>query len=484
MRNSPTIVWFRQDLRLQDNPALSAGVARGGPVVPVYILDEAGEGRWPAGGAARWWLHHSLSALDASLRERGSRLVLARGESAAVLGELIKATGATAVYWNRRYEPAVSARDQALKAGLAGAGIEARSFNAALLFEPQTVQNKAGGPFQVFTPFWKHCQTLALEAPVRLPAGPLPSPAKWPRSPALAELNLSPALKWADGFVARWQPGEAGAMKRLRKFTTGAMAAYAEQRNLPDVDGTSELSPHLHAGDIGPRQIWAAVRALSKESGVFPVNRGAQLFLAEVGWREFAHHLLYHFPSTPEQPLRTDFAAFPWRKDPKQLRAWQRGLTGYPIVDAGMRQLWTTGWMHNRVRMIMASFLVKHLRISWQAGADWFWGTLVDADLASNTLGWQWTAGCGADAAPYFRIFNPILQGLKFDPEGGYVRRWVPELAKLPATVIHQPWEAPMNVLAQAGLTLGRDYPHPIVDHGEARVAALAALKAMRGRTG
>ena len=479
-----TIVWFRQDLRVQDNPALTAAVSRGGSVVPVYILDEAGEGRWPLGGASRWWLHHSLSALDASLRERGSRLVLSRGESGVVLRGLTKSTGATAVYWNRRYEPTVIARDKALKAGLAEAGVEAKSFNAALLFEPHTVQNKAGGPFQVFTPYWKHCQTLTVEAPVKLPAGSITSPAEWPKSLAVDELVLLPALKWDAGFAARWQPGEEGALKRLRRFISGAMAGYAEQRNRPDIDGTSALSPHLHFGDIGPRQIWAAVRAMSKDSGVFPVNRGAQVFLAEVGWREFAHHLLYHFPSTPEQPLRTDFAAFPWRKDAKQLRAWQQGLTGYPIVDAGMRQLWANGWMHNRVRMIVASFLVKHLRISWQDGAGWFWDTLVDADLASNTLGWQWSAGCGADAAPYFRIFNPILQGGKFDAEGAYVRRWVPELAKLPVEFIHQPWEAPMDVLAGAGLTLGRNYPHPIVDHGEARVAALAALKSMRGRVG
>jgi len=477
-----TIVWFRQDLRLQDNPALVAAVARGGPVVPVYVLDDAGEERWPAGGASRWWLHHSLAALDAALRERGSRLVLAQGETGPVLRGLIKATGATAVCWNRRYEPAVIARDKALKAGLTAAGVEAKSFNASLLFEPHTVRKKAGGPFQVFTPYWKHCQTLAVEAPVKLRAGPIAAPVKWPKSVRLDELGLLPVIKWDAGFAKMWQPGEAGALKRLKKFTTEAMAAYAEQRNLPDSDGTSALSPYLHFGEISPRQIWAAVRALSKESGVFPANRGAQVFLSEVGWREFAYHLLYHFPHTPEQPLRADFAAFPWRKDVKHLRAWQRGLTGYPIVDAGMRQLWATGWMHNRVRMIVASFLVKHLRLSWQEGAGWFWATLVDADLANNTLGWQWSAGCGADAAPYFRIFNPILQGEKFDPAGKYVRRWVPELTKLPADFIHQPWAAPMHVLAEAGLTLGGEYPHPIVDHGEARVAALAALQAMRDK--
>jgi deoxyribodipyrimidine photo-lyase len=472
-----TIVWFRQDLRLQDNPALAAAVARGAPVVPVFILDDAGEGRWPMGAASRWWLHHSLAALDASLRERGSRLVLAHGESGAVLRELIAATGADAVFWNRRYEPAAIARDKALKAGL---GVEAMSFNASLLFEPHTVKNKAGAPFQVFTPFWKHCLTLKVDEPVRLRAGDILSPPKWPRSVALDELALRPAIRWDTGFAQTWTPGEAGAQSRLRKFVASAMTVYADQRNRPDVDGTSALSPHLHFGELGPRQIWAAVQASAKGSGVFPPSRGAQVFLSEVGWREFAHHLLFHFPHTPEAPLRREFAVFPWRSDARQLRAWQRGRTGYPIVDAGMRQLWATGWMHNRVRMIVASFLVKHLRISWQAGADWFWDTLVDADLAGNTLGWQWTAGCGADAAPYFRIFNPLLQGAKFDPDGAYVRRWVPELAGLPVEHIHCPWEAPPEVLAGAGVVLGRDYPQPMVNHGEARQAALRAFQELR----
>ena len=475
-----TIVWFRQDLRLQDNPALAAARQNSGAILPVYILDEAGEGDWPLGSASRWWLHHSLAALDAALRERGSRLLVAKGESGAVLRALIKATGATAVYWNRRYEPAAMARDKVLKAGLAADGVDAKSFNAALLFEPHAVQNKAGGPFQVFTPFWRHCLTLPIEAPGRLPAGELPTPAQWPASLELAKLDLLPRIRWDAGMAAAWSPGEASAMKRLRKFVTSTMADYTEKRNNPDTAGTSALSPHLHFGEIGPRQIWAAVQALSKDSGVFPANRGAQVFLSEVGWREFAYHLLYHFPQTPAEPLRNEFAAFPWRKDAKQLRAWQRGLTGYPIVDAGMRQLWSTGWMHNRVRMIVASFLVKHLRLSWSEGSAWFWETLVDADLANNTLGWQWSAGCGADAAPYFRIFNPMLQGVKFDAKGDYVHHWVPELAKMPAEFIHQPWDAPMDVLAAAGVTLGGNYPHPLVDHGEARTAALAALKSIR----
>ena len=479
----PALVWFRQDLRLQDNPALQAALSRGGPVIPVFILDDAGEGRWPAGGASRWWLHQALASLDADLRARGSRLILARGASGEVLRELVRATGAGALFWNRRYEPAIIARDAALKTGFTAAGLEVKSSNAALLHEPHTIANKQGRPFQVFTPFWRHCLTLEVSAPLRLPAGPLAAPASWPRSLDLGELGLLPTRDWADGFSACWQPGEAGAAKRLKAFVAAPMDAYSEVRNLPDRDGTSMLSPWLHFGELSPRQIWAAVQARSRDSGVFPPNNGARVFLSEVGWREFAHHLLFHFPHTPESPLREEFARFPWADDPggRQLRAWQRGRTGYPIVDAGMRQLWHTGWMHNRVRMIVASFLVKHLRLPWHHGAAWFWDTLVDADLASNTLGWQWTAGCGADAAPYFRIFAPVLQGVKFDSNGDYVRRWVPELARLPTEHLHAPWEAPSHVLAAAGVRLGDTYPKPIVDHAEARAAALAALRELRG---
>jgi deoxyribodipyrimidine photo-lyase len=434
------------------------------------------------GGASRWWLHRSLASLAESLRERGSRLVLARGESAAVLRELVRSTGAGAVYWNRRYEPAVIARDARIKSALAEAGIEVKSFNSALLHEPHTIANKQERPFQVFTPFWRHCLTLPVEAPVKSPARPLAAPAAWPRSLALDELDLAPRPKWDAGLAATWEPGEAGAAKRLKAFAARAMADYDDTRNLPDRDGTSMLSPWLHFGEIGPRQVWAAVNAMSKDTGVFPPSNGARVFLSEVGWREFAHHLLYHFPDTPERPLRAEFARFPWAEDPggAKLKAWQRGRTGYPLVDAGLRQLWHTGWMHNRVRMVVASFLVKHLRLSWTHGAAWFWDTLVDADLASNTLGWQWSAGCGADAAPYFRIFAPVLQGLRFDTNGDYVRRWVPELARVPAEHIHAPWEAPPSVLASAGVRLGDNYPRPIVDHATARDSALAAFKELR----
>lgn len=475
-----TIVWFRQDLRLRDNPALAAALTRGGPVVPVYVLDDTGEGDWPAGAASRWWLHHSLAKLGESLAERGLRLILARGPSAEILADLRKSTGAVAVYWNRRYEPAAIARDSAIKADLVRAGVEAKSFNASSLFEPQAVRNAAGKPFQVFTPYWRHCLTLPVEAPAALPSGCWPAPAKWPRSVDLAEMMLLPTIDWCAGFRDRWEPGEDGARRQLKRFLSAPVGAYADQRNTPSVTGTSVLSPHLHFGEIGPRQIWAGVQALAGDTGIFPPHRGAQVFLSEVGWREFSLHLLYHFPTTAAEPLRPDFARFPWQQDAAGLRAWQRGLTGYPIVDAGMRELWHSGWMHNRVRMIAASFLVKHLRIAWQEGARWFWDTLVDADLAANTMGWQWTAGCGADAAPYFRIFNPVLQGAKFDPDGAYVRRWVPELERMPSEFIHCPWDADDSVLVAAGVRLGESYPRPIVNHAAARDAALAALRTIR----
>ncbi|MFT3870823.1 MAG: deoxyribodipyrimidine photo-lyase [Nibricoccus sp.] len=482
--NSTVILWFRKDLRLSDNAALQAALAARASIIPVYILDERNDGRWAPGAASRWWLHHSLAALEASLRERSSRLILARGESLNVIEALLAKTKATSVYWNRCYEPNSIVRDKRIKAGLAAKSIEVKSFNSALLFEPQNIANKQGNPFQVFTPYWRHCLAQPVETEIVLSArARLPAPAKWPDSLQLEDLKLLPRLGWADGFAEVWTPGEMAARKRLVDFLKNKAAAYDKARDVPGMDATSALSPHLHFGEIGPRQIWAAARTLSDDSGIFPLNHGVQRFLTEVGWREFAHHLLYHFPDTPERPLRKQFEKFAWAddRDGAKLRAWQQGQTGYPIVDAGMRQLWKTGWMHNRVRMIVASFLVKHLRLSWPHGAAWFWDTLVDADLANNTLGWQWSAGCGADAAPYFRIFAPVAQGTKFDLEGNYVRRWVPELAKVPAKFLHSPWEAPAELLANAGVILGKNYPKPIVDHGQARAEALAAFKALRG---
>lgn len=473
MNASSAIVWFRSDLRLADNPALQAAVQRGGAIVPVFIHAPEEEAPWPPGGASRWWLHQSLQELDTALRARGSRLVIRRGPTLETLRSLAKDTGAAAVFWNRRYEPAVNARDAKVNEALHGDGVKAESFNAALLHEPWTIQNQSGKPFQVFTPFWKHCLNQS-EPAEPLPApGKIPVTAKWPKSLALAELELEPKIKWAEGMRAAWQPGEAGALGNLRTFLTQSFDDYPEQRNRPDLPGTSRLSPHLHFGEISPRQIWHGLKNIARKRGLTMAAWRDSQFLAEVGWREFAHHLLFHFPHTPAEPLRTQFKKFPWRENASWLRAWQQGRTGYPIVDAGMRELWATGWMHNRVRMIVASFLVKDLLLSWTAGAAWFWDTLVDADLAQNTLGWQWTAGCGTDAAPYYRVFNPVSQGEKFDSRGGYVRHWCPELARLPDAWLHRPWETPVEILACADVRIGRDYPEPIINHAMAREMAL-----------
>ncbi len=475
-----SILWFRLNLRLADNPALCAAQRSGGPVVPVYIWSPDEEHPWAPGGASKWWLHQSLAALEASLRAFGSRLILRRGPAVDTLLALAKEAGAKAVFWNRRYEPAVIARDQAVQAALRAEGIEAESFNATLLHEPWTIQNHSGKPFQVFTPFWRHC--LSLDDPAVPSAAPrkIASPKRWPESLELDDLELEPRLNWAKGFHRIWQPGEVGAAAALKEFLSRAFDHYGEKRNRPDVAGTSRLSPHLHFGEISPHQVWHGIKSLAAQRGLAANEWRRSQFLVEIGWREFAHHLLYYFPHTPAEPLREKFRRFPWRQDAAWLKAWQRGRTGFPIVDAGMRELWTTGWMHNRVRMIVASFLVKDLLISWQEGARWFWDTLVDADLANNTLGWQWTAGCGADAAPFFRVFNPGTQGEKFDPNGDYVRRWCPELATLPTDWIHRPDKAPAAVLRAAGLEPGRDYPQPIVSHAIAREVALEAFARVR----
>jgi deoxyribodipyrimidine photo-lyase len=482
VNDSPCIVWLRQDLRLEDQPAFAAAVARGGAIIPVFIWDPAAEGEWKPGGATRWWLHHSLAKLGAEIESRGGRLVIREGDSAQQLAELVAATGASAVYWCRRYEPEIVGRDARLKRELRKQGAETGSFNGALLHEPHSIQNKQGRPFQVFTPYWRHCLSLPKTAVGAGAPEKWPSPAHWPASVELNALGLLPRLGWAEMFGDHHEPGEAGAAKRLDEFLARSVDTYEDLRNIPGKKGTSRLSPHLHFGEISPRQIWAATEALGKEAGVFPSSNGARVFLSEVGWREFAHHLLFHFPQTPTEPLRQEFERFPWREDPdgELLRAWQKGQTGYPIVDAGMRELWSTGWMHNRVRMVVASFLVKHLRLPWQRGAEWFWDTLVDADLAANSLGWQWSAGCGADAAPYFRVFAPVLQGSKFDGAGDYVRRWVPEIAGLPDKHLHAPWEAPTEILSAAGVRLGDTYPGPLVDHKTARDAALAAYQELR----
>ena len=474
--NTPSILWLRLDLRLADHPALEAASRGDRPVVPVFIWSPEEEAPWAPGGASKWWLHQSLAALDASLREVGSRLVIRRGPTLDTLRALAKETGADSIYWSHHSAPAVIARDANLKRVLCGDGLVVESFNASLLYEPWAIQNKSGKPFQVFTPFWKHCLTQPDPAAPLSAPNTIRGPAKWPKSLLLDELELEPRIPWADRMRVAWQPGEAGATAGLKRFLSKAFDDYSEQRNRPDIVGTSRLSPHLHFGEISPRQIWHGLARMGENRGLLQAKwRGSQ-FLAEVGWREFSHHLLFHFPHTPAESLRVDFKKFPWRKSAAGLKAWQQGRTGYPIVDAGMRELWATGWMHNRVRMIAASFLVKDLLISWEEGARWFWDTLVDADLAQNTLGWQWTAGCGADAAPYFRVFNPTTQGEKFDPHGAYVRRWCPELTKLPSDWIHQPDKAPPEILRAAGVELGRTYPQPIVSHAIAREIALESF--------
>jgi len=472
-----SIVWFRRDLRLCDNPALDAAIARGRPIVAVYVNDDADADRWKPGGASRWWLHGSLRALAAALEDRGNRLVLRTGSAADILDDLVAETGATAVYWNRRYEPWATSRDEKIKSALKDRGIETRSFNASLLAEPWEVATRQGGPYKVFTPFWKALRTLGSpDRPTPAPAR-ITAPEAIPKGEDLSSWGLRPERPdWAGGLRRNWEPGEDHALSRLTDFVESAVFDYRDRRNLPALPGTSRLSPCLHFGEIGPRQVWNAVVGSALERTGSPDPRGVEVYLSEIAWREFSYHLLFHFPELPSSPLRAEFEDFRWRNEPVDLAAWQRGSTGYPIVDAGMRELWTTGWMHNRVRMIVASFLIKDLLIDWRTGADWFWDTLLDADLASNSASWQWVAGCGADAAPYFRIFNPTIQGTKFDPDGGYVRKWVPELAGLSDAAIHAPWDAKPIDLADAGIDLGRTYPMPMVDHRAARRRALDTL--------
>ncbi len=461
--SAPAIVWFRQDLRLADNPALSAAVESGRPIIFLYILDDETPAKWRIGAAQRWWLHKSLTALDAELRRKGSSLILRRGGAAAVLTELIAETGAELLCWNRCYEPFAVERDKALKTNLS---IEIQSFGAALLHEPWEVKTGSGDPFKVFTPFWRAARAMPVRAALAAPRRLKPYEPPIASDPLEAWALTPGRPNWALGFETEWRPGEAGARKALERFVDERMTEYPGARDQLDQRGTSELSPHLHFGEITPAQIAAAVGD----------GAGSDKFMSEIGWRDFSHSLLFHWPTLPESNWRASFDAFPWVNDKALLRAWQRGETGYPVVDAGMRQLWATGWMHNRARMIVASFLIKHLLTDWREGQAWFWDTLVDADLANNAASWQWVAGSGADAAPYFRIFNPVTQGERFDPDGAYVRRWVPELAKLDTKFIHKPWLASGQDLAKAGIRLGKNYPKPIIDHGFARTRALEAF--------
>jgi deoxyribodipyrimidine photo-lyase len=467
---SLAVVWFRRDLRLEDNPALTAAIGRHDRVLCVYIHAPDEEAPWAPGAASRWWLHHSLTSLDAALKKRRSALRIFSGPTKKTIDSIVKKTGADAVYWNRLYEPAVIERDRQIKQALIDNGVDAESFNAALMFEPWEIKTGDGGPYKVFTPFWRKARAQLVPKP------PLPAPKKIATVEvdgiALERLALLPKIPWDREFPEHWQPGERGAHDLLERFADEAVKDYKQGRDRPDRDDTSRLSPHLHFGEIGPRQIVWKFEESGRDAPA--MSNDAEAFIRELGWRDFSHHLLFHFPQTPTHNLNKQFDRFPWARSNKKILArWQRGETGIPIIDAGMRQLWRTGWMHNRVRMLVASYLTKNLRQNWRHGARWFWDTLVDADLANNTQGWQWTAGSGADAAPYFRIFNPITQGEKFDPQGAYVRRWVPELAKVPAHLIHDPSRDPA-VLKAAG------YPQPMVDLRVSREQALQSYSQMR----
>jgi deoxyribodipyrimidine photo-lyase len=470
---SLAIFWFRRDLRLSDNPALAAALANHDQILPLYVHAPQEETPWQPGAASRWWLHHALSDLFAQLH---GGLLIRHGDSLATLLELVRDTAAEAVYWNRLYEPAAVRRDTEIKKVLRAAGVKVVSDNAALLFEPWELCNRQGNAYRVFTPFWKRLLEFGLPQPS---AGSQASRGKLMQAAeqgtlgagSVDELGLRPGLPWEGGLAKAWRPTRAGVEARLDEFLAADLRDYAHGRDLPGRDQVSRLSPYLHFGQLGPREIVLACRK---------VPHAAADFLRQLGWREFAHHLLFHFPHTCEEPMDDRFREFPWRQDGPAQCAWQKGETGIPLVDAGMRQLWASGWMHNRVRMIVASFLTKNLLLSWQGGARWFWDTLVDADLASNSLGWQWTAGCGADAAPFFRVFNPVLQGERFDPRGDYVRQWVPVLSNVPAKWIQRPWAAPEDVLREAGVVLGENYPHPIVDLKETRLRALDAWGRVR----
>jgi len=469
------LVWFRRDLRLHDNTALRYALAKCDAVIPVFIDTTADESPWAPGAASRWWLHQSIMKLETSLTKRGSRLILRHGPAASAMLELARETGCAMVVWNRCYEPHWQVIDRRITRALQAIGIETASFPGALLHEPWVIASKSGGPYQVFAAF--HRTAVARPDPLPPAAAPrrLPGPARWPSSRWLADFSLQPKIARDAGLARVWKPGESSARKRLAQFCRDGLDRYATGRDRPAVDGVSRLSPHLHFGEITPAMVWHAVRNAGH-------GRSAAAFLRELLWREFAFHILHHFPHTPNAPLRADFRHWRWRYDRKRERAWRHGETGIPLVDAGMRELWETGWMHNRVRMIVASLLTKNLNIDWRAGARWFWDTLVDADLANNTFGWQWTAGCGADAAPYFRIFNPVRQGARFDPDGAYVRHWVPQLRQLPDRYIHSPWLAPPAVRREASVELGKNYPRPIVDLDTSRQRALAAFRRLRAR--
>ncbi|MGD9851779.1 MAG: deoxyribodipyrimidine photo-lyase [Nitrospirales bacterium] len=479
MTDSPSIVLFQTDLRLGDNPALTAAVQRRKPLILLYVWNPDAKGFEKPGAASRWWLHHSLENLRSHIQQAGNDLVIRIGQTAEVVSSLITQVKASHVFWNRSCEPAARETEQHILNILEVKNGQGAGFDGTNLADPSRIQTQSHTPYTVFTPFWNKLQTqMRLSPPLAAPTT-LPSPISsiHLKSEPLGSLELLPKIDWVHGIRDTWSPGEEGARSALRQFLRASAQDYSVDRDRPDLPHTSRLSPHLHFGEISPRTLWQAITRRIEKCRSSQERKSLEAYLRQLGWREFARHLLYHFPQTVQEPLYEAYKPFPWHTRLDSLVIWQKGLTGYPIVDAGMRELWHTGWMHNRVRMIAASFLTKDLLLHWKTGAAWFWDTLVDADLANNTLGWQWVAGCGADASPFFRIFNPITQGRKFDPDGRYVRKWVPELSGLPTRWIHQPWKAPPLLLGEAQIRLGETYPYPIVDHAAARNHALLAYR-------
>ncbi len=477
-----SIVWFRRDLRCEDHPALYEAIKRQSPILPLFICPESPMGKWPLGAASRSWLHDALVGLQTQLIQLNSKLIVAKGEYLLILKSIIEKTQADSLYFNRSYEPDQIKWDKKITAELSSEGIYVESCND-LLCNPQEIRSQSGTVYKVFTPFYKAFQKQVDVAKPHKNPKKLASPSSWPKSLAIDDLNLLPKIKWDTSIKKFWKPTQDQAKKNLKQFSENAVENYIEDRDQPALRGGSCLSPYLAFGQISPRVIYHHLQNQYKKSRNQSHRNNVEAFLRQLVWREFAYNILIHFPNTTDKSLDQRFDQIKWKTNKKHLMAWQKGLTGYPIVDAGMRQLWKVGWMHNRVRMIVASFLVKDCQIHWRQGARWFWDTLVDADLANNSLGWQWAAGSGADAAPYYRVFNPILQGKKFDPEGNYVKKFLPELKDLPKRWIHEPFNAPENILQQAGITLGKNYPNPIVDHNQARLDYLAFVKESRDET-
>ena len=481
MVNTPIIYWFRQDLRLRDLPGLAAAAATGRPVLPVYVQDNKNPSNWQPGAASRWWLHQSLAALSGQLSSLSGQLTFFSGDPASIIPELARQVGASDVYCSKQYEPWARRLESKLSSLLIKDDIKLKPFHGTLLWNPTSISNKSGQPYKVFTPFWRTCREAG---DPEVPAGSIKK-TRWHKSAiqgeSLTSWNLQPAQPdWAAHWGQIWQPGEEGAMKRLQQFLADSLRGYGNGRDFPAMQSTSRLSAHLHFGEIAPNRVYHTL--LQNKAMDLSSDSDTDKFLSELGWREFSYHLLHHFPHIPEREFKAGFAKFPWSGSAQQYSAWKAGKTGYPIVDAGMRELYATGTMHNRVRMVVASFLCKHLLIDWRAGQRWFWDTLVDADLASNSCSWQWVAGSGADAAPYYRIFNPVTQSRKFDANGAYIRRWAPELTLIPDRYIHDPWTAPQEVLEEFGFALGVDYPCPIVDHPSAREDALAAYAQLKSQ--